>query len=351
MSKITRPNEEPSVTCGFYDGLGGDRKYYASQMATIFDGIIKDGVFASIGDCFVVTAGSGSVVNVGTGKCWFNHTWTLNDGVLPIDCGEAEIISGYNRIDAIVITVDATETVRDNFIELVKGTPASTPVRPTLVNNSTKHQYPLCYIYRASGVNEITQSNITNMVGSDETPFITGILQTVSLDKLLGQWRTELDEFVAKEESDLDTFMTNKEKEYNDWYNKYIAEMQKLMTDVTNELDMWTTAQKNTILAWFDDMKGQLSTDAAVNLQLQINEDEIERILMNGFPDGTKTFSDDGTVITSEDSTGRKLVKTFTNNFLTSTTILTDSYGTELGRLVKNFSSDCKNMESTITIN
>ena len=41
-----------SVSSGFFNSLNGDRKYNAAQMSAIFDGLIIDGVFASIGTAF-----------------------------------------------------------------------------------------------------------------------------------------------------------------------------------------------------------------------------------------------------------------------------------------------------------
>ena len=38
-----------TVSYGFYNSLNGDRKYNARHMSMIFDGIIRDGVFMSIG--------------------------------------------------------------------------------------------------------------------------------------------------------------------------------------------------------------------------------------------------------------------------------------------------------------
>lgn len=343
MSYITNPDTEASVSCGFYNSLNRDRKYASEQMSAIFDGIIKDGIFASIGTCFAVKASSGNIVNVGVGKCWFNHTWTLNDGVLPIDCGESEVL--LNRIDAIVVEVDATETVRDNFIKVVKGTPASKPVRPTMIHSNTVNQYALCYIYRTTGSTEITQADITSVIGTDETPFITGILQTVSLDQLLGQWESELDQFVAKEKDDLEVSISDMETEYDTWFKQ----MKTLMAEAIAEVDTWTENQKTAMLSWFDHMKDQLSEDAAANLQIQVDRNEIKNILMCGLPDGRMQISPDGTVITSTDSTGRTLLKTFTNNYLTYTAVLQDENGIELGKLIKNFSQDGSIIDSTIT--
>lgn len=365
MSKITNPSTESSVTCGFFNSIG-DRKYDAKQMSAIFDGVITDGIFATIGTCFVVNAGTGNTVNVGIGKAWFNHTWTLNDAILPVVCDDAEIL--LKRIDAIVIEVNESNDIRDNFIKFVKGTPASSPRRPEMINTEFVHQYPLCYIERAADSKEIVQANITNMVGSKEAPFVTGILQTVSLEELLGQWQDELDRFVASEKNEIDQFIASEKNDINAFmsneeatFNKYMADrksdyeswyagMISLMEDAVSLQNEWTTSQQATIITWFNHMKEQLSTDAAANLQMQLDESEVRNILINGLADGTKTFSDDGSVITTVDSAGRKLVKTFTNNFLTSTSILTDKYGGELGRLVKNTASDGSSITSEITI-
>lgn len=348
MSKFTNPQLEQSVTCGFFNSLG-DRKYDAMQMSRLFDGIINDGVFASIGTCLVVKAGSGTTVNVGAGKCWFNHTWTENDTILPVDCGEAEVL--LDRIDAIVVEVNSNESVRDNFIKVIKGNPASKPVRPVMSRSDGVYQYALCYIYRAAGANEITEADITNVVGTDETPFITSLMQVVSLDQLLGQWQAELDAFVASEKNrattEIDSFIETNETDFEEWY----SQMKTLMNDAVSEVNTWTANQKNTILAWFEGIKGQLSGDSAANLQIQLDESGIQNILMNGLPDGTKTFSDDGTVITTVDSAGRRLVKTFSSDFSLCNITLYSAEGGELGTLVKEFSSDGLTITSQMTIN
>lgn len=332
MSKLTNPELESSVTCGFYNSLG-DRKYDAIQMSEMFDGIINDGIFASIGTCFAVKADTGNIINVGIGKAWFNNTWTKNDAILPITCEESEVL--LDRIDAVVIEVDKRTEVRDNFLKVIKGTPSSTPVSPTLSKSNNLYQYALCYIYRTAGSTEITQTDITNMIGSEETPFITGLLQTVSLSELLGQWEAELDKFVADETADFD------------------AEFQKLKEDMQAAaavLTAWTESEQATFIDWFNQMKDQLSEDAAGNLQLQIDEAEIKSILMNGFPGGTKVFSDDGTTITSTNEDGAVLTKVFTDEFTTCTSTLVDAHGTTIATLVKTFATDGKTISSTLTI-
>lgn len=205
-----------SVTCGFYNSLNGDRKYNAIQMGRIFDGLISDGVFATVGNALIVKAANGNTVNVDTGKAWFNHTWTVNDAILPLELPEADIL--LDRIDAVILEVNASPMVRQNTIKFLKGTASSTPVRPSLENSEEVHQYPLCYIYRKYGATAITQADITPMVGSTETPFVTAMLQTVSLDVLLGKWQDELNQFVDNQTQEIDKWVANEEKEFNEWF-------------------------------------------------------------------------------------------------------------------------------------
>ena len=332
-----------SVSSGFFNSLNGDRKYNAAQMSAIFDGLIIDGVFSSIGTAFAVNAAGGLTVNVGIGKAWFDHTWTVNDSILPMTAPEAEVL--LDRIDAVVLEVNGTESVRENTIKFVKGNPSSAPSRPTLTNEGNVHQYPLCYIYRKYGTAVINQADITPMVGTESTPFVTGILQTISLDELLGKWQDELDRFTDARSQEVDDWIAQEESDFTTWFNEMKADLQQEQT----VLDQWIASEQADFLAWYNQMKDQLSGDVAGNLQLEIDKEEVKRILLVGFEDGTKEFSDDGTVITSTASDGRTLTKTFSDGFLTMTNVLKSAAGAEVARAVKTFDSDGKLISTVVT--
>ena len=332
-----------SFTSGFFNSVEGDRKYNAEQMSAIFDGVINDGIFMNIGTAFVVTADTGRNIIIGKGRAWFNGTWIYNDAPFLVQTDVSELL--LNRYDAVVLEVDRSDSVREGNVRIIKGTPASDPAYPELTHNVDVNQYPLAYIYRKANTSEITQADITNMVGSEETPFVTGILEVISLNKLLGQWDTELDLFVY-----------NKETEFNEWFE----EMMK-----TTDFESWAENEKVIISDWFEEIKGKLSTDQAVNLQFQIddmestlakmNEDtktsDVKDILMHGFIEGRKEFSDDGTTIISVAPDGRRLTKTFTDGFSKCTTVLTDPLGEVIGQLVKTFSTDGKFIDTILTLN
>lgn len=261
-----------SVTYGFFNSLNGDRKYDAVQLSSMFDGVILDGVFASIGECFLAKAADGLAVNIGTGKAWFDHTWILNDAVLKVDIPEADGL--LDRIDVVVLDIDNTESVRANAIKLVQGNPASNPVAPELISVHNHHQYPICQVRVAAAAKSVRQADITNMVGVGATPFVSGVLQTIDLDKLLGQWRDELDRFVENESKDFTDWTEAKAAEYEAWF-------EGLKADLTAEkaaMDAWISNEESAFTDWFDRMKGLLSTDAAGNLQLQVDKKTEKRI-------------------------------------------------------------------------
>lgn len=178
-----------AVTYGFYDSLNHDRLYNAQQMSAIFDGIINDGVFMSVGNQFHTVAGTGMQVIVKSGRAWFDSTWTLNDAEYPLSIDAADVL--LTRIDAVVLEVNSEVATRANTIKVVKGTPASTPAKPTLTNTATIHQHALAYVTVAKNTTAITNSMIEIVVGKTETPYVTAILQTTDITDLFKKWESD----------------------------------------------------------------------------------------------------------------------------------------------------------------
>ena len=191
-----------SVTSGFYNSLNGDRRYSAEQMSNLIDSLINDGVFASVGTAFSVTAGSGNNINVGIGRAWFYHSWLYNDAILPLAISPSEVL--LDRIDAVVIEINRGDGVRAGSIKVVTGSASSDPQRPTLLNEGEVRQYPLAYIRCRAGSSEIVQGDITNMVGTSSCPYVNGILETQSIDSIVAQWQDEFNTWMEDLDSMLD---------------------------------------------------------------------------------------------------------------------------------------------------
>lgn len=205
-----------ALSCGFYNSSNRDRLYDTRQFSRLFNALIKDGVFMHIGDHLAVTASEvpDMYVNVGIGLAWFDSTWSFNDAILPVKAEESDLL--LTRIDALVLEIDESNSVRDNAIKFVKGTPSAEPQKPALTNTSEVHQYALCYVTVEPGATSISQANIENNIGLETCPYVSGILETIDASSLLVQWEAEF-------------------------------------------------------MEWFKEIEGQLGEDAAGNLQNQIN--------------------------------------------------------------------------------
>lgn len=284
-----------AITYGFYNSLNHDRVYDAKDFSEIFNGIINDGVFQSVGTGFTVTAGSGSTVKVGIGRAWLNGTWTHNDAVLNFDMGKADLL--YPRYDALVIEVN--ETTRINALKIVSGTAKTDPVKPALTKTTYVHQYPLCYIKRKANNDTIVASEIENRVGLADLPWVTGILKTIDMDVVIPQWRGQLDEFVS-----------SKTTEVNNWFKSQQTSFTTWTTNKQNEYTTWITKKQGEFDTWYANIQKVFNQEAITNLQTQI-DDSIEI----GFGVNTRkiVFGSDGS-ITETGNAGKYDKKTTFNS-------------------------------------
>lgn len=206
-----------SLTYGFFDArqsTGGvyDRVYSAEQMSKYFKGIITDGVLMNVDGMFAVTASSGMVVHVATGRAFLDSRWVENDTIIDLTIPAAHAI--LNRYDLVVARLDYEN--RLITIAVKSGTAATTPTAPSVTRNTTYYELSLAKIYVAAGATSIVQSNITD-TRADQTVcgYVTGLITQI----------------------DTATF--------------------------------WTQLQA-AFLTWFDEMKDQLDEDAAGHIELQI---------------------------------------------------------------------------------
>lgn len=252
-----------AVTSGFFNSVNGDRKYNAEQMSAIFDGIINDGVFSNVGTAFAVKAGTGNTVNVGIGRAWFNSTWIYNDAILPVKLDDSELV--LDRIDAIVFEVDHTNEVRDGTIKVVKGTPGSDPKNPEMTETEYVHQHPLVYILRKAGSTEITQGNITNMIGTSSCPYVTGILQVQSIDNIVAQWQAQWIEWFAYETADTEAQARKIISEWTQWYTNQTGRSESQMAQ-------WMAQMQSDFNLWLESLKDAIGDDAAATLASEVTE-------------------------------------------------------------------------------
>ena len=193
-----------AFTFGFYNSKNHDRKYDARQFCSIFDGIITDGVFESIGKQLTVKLKQNRTVLVQEGRAWFNHTWNDNDTAyeLTIDAPDAL----YTRWDAVILEVNSDDMVRTNILKVIKGTPASNPNKPELKKTTSLFQYPLAYVQVIPGKTTLEGSDIHNVVGSPECPFVKPVTKIATLSDIYSQYEEQYKESLSKKTTEFENW-------------------------------------------------------------------------------------------------------------------------------------------------
>ena len=212
-------------TYGFFNSVNGDRLYNADQMSHIFEGLITDGVYESVGNKLAVQPNSGMVIQIATGRGWFAKRWINNDSPYLMTLENSDVT--LNRYVAVCVRVDSTNSVRNAVPYLKYSEKATTPVKPTMTRTETVKEYCLAYVYIRAGATEITASDIEDTRFNTELcGWVTGLITQVDATTLFAQWQALFNEFMTRETTD-----------FNDWFENLQIELdEETATRLTNAL-------------------------------------------------------------------------------------------------------------------
>lgn len=241
-----------ALTYGFYNSINHDRVYDAVQLSSMFDGIISDGVLSGVGDGFAVQATSGMGIKVKTGKAWFNKSWTTLDNEYPLTVDNSETV--LSRLDAVVLEINSEDVSsgRVNDIKIVRGTPSANPVLPQMQHTSTLNQYILASVLVGPGVLQITDSNITYLVGrSGGAPFSTAVVTPAfNVENFVQTWNAQFSEWRDNQMEGFTNWLSSIQSQITENQYVQLLEMcnkQKQVKTIelanyawTNDGDWWT---------------------------------------------------------------------------------------------------------------
>lgn len=193
-----------------YYGYFNGVEYDEQFVALVNSILVQNGVF---GNGLIVSAGSGMTVNAAQGAAIVDGFIYYNDSSMPLTISTAN--ASLPRIDSIMLRWNIPN--RTMNLTVVTGTAQSNPSAPAPVRDGTYYDMQIATVYVGAGVASITAANITDTRPNSEVCGITSGYNSVDIDAMMAQYTAQ----------------------FNDW---------------------------------FDQMKGQLTTDAAGNLQSQIDE-------------------------------------------------------------------------------
>ena len=258
--------------CGFFDAyLNGeeyDRIYLAQHFAAYFASFIANGVFAEHSNQLQVMEMATPQMQIGIerGQGWINGYWYENTDTLymPVDVADGVL----NRIDSVVLRLGFSE--RNMWLAVKKGTPAVNPIAPEVTRTADYYELQLATISIPASSIKITQAQITDTrMNQDVCGWVTGVVKQLDTTTLFNQFESYFDEFKQFYENDYANWTDEQKAEYDEWYASHI--------------DLW----QNEFTTWFENVKGQLSEDAAGKIQVEIDEhearlDNIEKMHISG---------------------------------------------------------------------
>lgn len=231
-----------AITYGFFNATKQsdgtyDRAYNSDQISDMFEGLVSDGVFESIGDAMVVTAKSGMIVQVGTGRASIDGRWVKNDAKMDITLAASNI--ALNRWSAIVIRLNMSSRTM-SIVEKV-GTAATNPVKPSLTNSTTVKEKCLAYVYVKAGAGSITQVDISDVrADTSVCGWVTGVIKQVDTRQLFLQYQAAYERQLAT----MQAWETQQKAAFDTWFaaltdqlqvNTYIKKFRKAITTTTEQ--------------------------------------------------------------------------------------------------------------------
>lgn len=292
---------------GFFNDVGGDRVYYAEDFARHLARYFTNGIFNN--GCQVLANNNDMSINVSIGSANINGYRYDNDAVKKLQLDVADGV--LNRIDSVVIRLDLTN--RKITAQVIKGTPADTPVAPSIVRDSTIFDLRLATISIPKGTTTITQDLVSDRrFFSDECGDVISTVQTPDTEDLFIQIETAFNNLLASMNSMLAKFNTDSEtalSTFDSVYKQFVKDCDDLFTEKVNGYDStfnlrvsgydttfntkingydstfnskiegYDTSFNNKISywttdfdTWFANVKGKLDGDVAGNLQNEIDE-------------------------------------------------------------------------------
>ena len=172
---------------GFFNSVNGDRVYNADQMSAIFNGLITDGVYASVGDKLAVQPNNAMTIQIATGRGWFDKRWVENDSEYLMTLEASDVL--LNRYCAVCIRVDTTDSGRKAEPYLKYSEYATNPTKPSMTRTETIKEYCLAYVLIRAGATSITAADIEDTRSNEALcGWVTGLIEQLSSATLFEQF-------------------------------------------------------------------------------------------------------------------------------------------------------------------
>ena len=202
-----------------------DRAITSAPLRQLIKKMLSNGVLPNPSTNLQVQPGTGMnvIVNPGFAVIEGGLKYEETKRTLAVQASD----STYDRIDTVVLRWNDNINARICDLYVIQGIPASNPVRPELNRESSVYEIGLADLFIAANSSEISSARITDTRYESSRCGIISSIAEFDSDTIYDQVRADLAGFKTEEQAQF--------------------------------------------LSWFETIKGQLSEDAAGNLQVQID--------------------------------------------------------------------------------
>lgn len=163
-------------------------KYYAGRNSGVFE----------TGDNLKVSANGGLELRINTGTGWLAKDyvasvafWNESVEYLMVDAGH----DTYDRIDLVVVSWNFIQQEQNPRLIIRKGTPASSPSVPSLVNDSSTIEIALAKVIVPKGAINLLDSFIIDLRGDDN--YCPLVLSELKINEILKNQNTRIDNIAS----------------------------------------------------------------------------------------------------------------------------------------------------------
>lgn len=172
-----------------------DRASTSEDLARWFACFFTNGIFASGG--FTVSV-NGLEANVSPGDCLINGRYGYESETRTLALAQGD---SKPRMDSIVLRLDLSLAMRKIDLYVKPGTPADTPVAPTLTREGTVWELGIANILVGAGQQAVTDSAVTDTrLDNDRCGLVAQAMHTIDTSTFYRQIQADMAEFKATEQ-------------------------------------------------------------------------------------------------------------------------------------------------------
>lgn len=201
----------------FFNSVEGDRTYQASDFADYFKRFLTSGVFPKPSTSLQVLSNDSYTISLQPGYAMLEGYMYYNTDVKNIVLDAADGV--LNRIDYVMVQLDLANRKIETIVK--KGTPATSPVPPSIIRSESIFELVLAQIYIPKSAASISQMNITDVrMNSEICGWVNSTIQA-DTSAIFDQ--------------------------YESWFNTRTAEYEQSWDEWFQEADSWLQSVKDQI--------------------------------------------------------------------------------------------------------